>query len=579
MTIKKRPDDEANEVPLEVRNFFRLLDRILSDITPEKQLLISQIGNELSKVHHKRFQKAAHLYSIAAYIDQLSKFLLGGDEQWQVTYGLAMVEALFYGMGVNAIDKGYLPADYALYASATVLALKNLLDRCRKSRHVPTVFIATAQTPGELVFGNRDRGHKTKPNYVGTRFDDVNKGYLHRFKDLVNGYLEEQQGEGYVAIERHVFARRKFTEWGGEHSRREAEDVADDNERYLNYYLEAVETNPVVYGPRIRALDRHQFQSWINQNHACVLPNYRPESLEEMARIQWFTEPSVEGRDGLKWRMYDVVTDLIVYGSAKPESFRADGRPPKLYNSNIEWEFGLQYIDLGGKSEGRAIKPLDTDDLDQTINFLGFKHYQLRDFIKSLQEGPGRDNPLGLSASGYIVKEAPWKDLWDEGRDSAAGPRAGKFASCFISYSHRDKALAQALHEALKARGVACRLDSYDIKIGEDVRKRIYRHISECDKVIVCLSKHSLGSEWVEYEINAAIDKQGKQGDDSPLLIPLNLDDAIRSWDHDLAPIIKQRSWIDFVGWSENSDIFTQGISKILEALSTNTSNDWSGNG
>jgi hypothetical protein len=567
MTIKKQNSDDANPVPREVTDFFRLLNRILIDSTPESESLLSEISYALGNIHHRRFDKIEPLYSAAAYIDQLSRFLLGKHEKGQVPYGLMMVEALFYDMAVNANHLQYLPADYALYASATALALENLLRRCEISGEVPTVFIATTQTPGELVFGNREREHKSHPNWVGTRFDEVNNNYRIRFRDLVSNYMESRQEGLPLLIERHVFARRKFTEAKGKPIMTETESLTQDESiRFLDYYLESVETNPEVYGPNIQALDEGKFKRWIQENHACSLPGHNAGSGEYMARIQWFEEPSLNG--GLKWWRYEVVTDLIVFGSSKSVSLSAGDKSPKLYGRNINWEFGLQYIDLGGKSEGRAVKPLYRDELDGRINFLGFKHYKLREFIRSLQEGPEQDNPLGLTTSGYIVRESPWKDLWAGEQPRASGVGACSYGSCFISYSHEDSGLAATLREALISNGVECRMDSYDIRIGENVKKTIYKHIAECDRVVVCLSKNSLASEWIEYEIKTALLKQTRHADAGLVLIPLNLDDAIRDWDHALAPDVGALNQINFVGWSDSKDVFAAGVSKLLESLS-----------
>ena len=47
------------------------------------------------------------------------------------------------------------------------------------------------------------------------------------------------------------------------------------------------------------------------------------------------------------------------------------------------------------------------------------------------------------------------------------------FYSCFISYSHNDKAFARRLHDALQGRGIRCWLDEHQLLPGDDVYKEV----------------------------------------------------------------------------------------------------------
>jgi hypothetical protein len=44
-----------------------------------------------------------------------------------------------------------------------------------------------------------------------------------------------------------------------------------------------------------------------------------------------------------------------------------------------------------------------------------------------------------------------------------------QFFSCFISYSHKDKAFARRLHDTLQGRGIRCWLDEKQLRPGDDV--------------------------------------------------------------------------------------------------------------
>ena len=79
-----------------------------------------------------------------------------------------------------------------------------------------------------------------------------------------------------------------------------------------------------------------------------------------------------------------------------------------------------------------------------------------------------------------------------------------QFYSCFISYSHEDKAFARLLHDRLQGRGIRCWLDEHQLLPGDDIHDRIDQGIRLWDKVLLCASKAWLTSWWVDGEINRA---------------------------------------------------------------------------
>jgi uncharacterized protein YjbI with pentapeptide repeats len=102
------------------------------------------------------------------------------------------------------------------------------------------------------------------------------------------------------------------------------------------------------------------------------------------------------------------------------------------------------------------------------------------------------------------------------------------FYSAFISYSKTNSNMANAIHDALSEEGINCWLDSKQILPGDDIAEAIDKGVRIWDKFILCCSKESLSSWWVDNEINKALLKEQeimkKKGQKISLLIPIDLD-------------------------------------------------------
>src|SRR5262249_44229411 len=100
-----------------------------------------------------------------------------------------------------------------------------------------------------------------------------------------------------------------------------------------------------------------------------------------------------------------------------------------------------------------------------------------------------------------------------------------QFHSCFISYSSKNRDFAERLHADLQAKGVRCWFAPEDLQIGEKFRQHIDTAIRVHDKLMLVLSAHSLASDWVESEVEAALDMEGREK--RIVLFPIRLDDAV----------------------------------------------------
>lgn len=140
-----------------------------------------------------------------------------------------------------------------------------------------------------------------------------------------------------------------------------------------------------------------------------------------------------------------------------------------------------------------------------------------------------------------------------------------QYHSCFISYSSKDEALARRLHAALQDRGVRCWFAPEDMKIGDKIRSRIDEAIHLQDKLLLILSEHALASDWVEIEVEAALEKEQRQGRE--VLFPVMLDDSVMQTTQAWAKQLRRSRHIgDFTHWTD-PQAYEQAFERLLNDL------------
>lgn len=102
------------------------------------------------------------------------------------------------------------------------------------------------------------------------------------------------------------------------------------------------------------------------------------------------------------------------------------------------------------------------------------------------------------------------------------------------------------------------------------IRPRIDETIRKYDKLLLVLSEHSVASKWVEFEVEAAMDKE--QEEKPSVLFPVRLDNTVMNSTTAWAAHIKRTRHIgDFTNWKSH-DNYQQAFNRLLRDLKAETS-------
>jgi hypothetical protein len=142
------------------------------------------------------------------------------------------------------------------------------------------------------------------------------------------------------------------------------------------------------------------------------------------------------------------------------------------------------------------------------------------------------------------------------------------FHSCFISYSSANQSFVDRLHADLQTHGVRCWYAPMDLKIGDKFRDKIEHSIKTHDKLLIVLSPDALASEWVEAEVEAALDEEKRAK--RAILFPIRVDQSVLGTDNSWAAHVRRTRHIgDFSGW-QDAATYRQSFDRLLRDLSRN---------
>ena len=140
-----------------------------------------------------------------------------------------------------------------------------------------------------------------------------------------------------------------------------------------------------------------------------------------------------------------------------------------------------------------------------------------------------------------------------------------EYYSCFISYSHKNEAFAKRLHADLQTHNVRCWYAPHDMKIGDKIRPTIDDSIRIHDKLLLILSEHSVQSDWVEHEVEHALDLEKERKKN--VLFPVRVDEAVMDSKTGWAGNVRRQRHIgDFTRWKDH-DAYSKAFERLLRDL------------
>lgn len=151
-------------------------------------------------------------------------------------------------------------------------------------------------------------------------------------------------------------------------------------------------------------------------------------------------------------------------------------------------------------------------------------------------------------------------------RTLTAAVRPIQFNSCFISYSSKDHEFAERLHTDLQTKDVRVWFAPHDLPIGARIRPSIDESIRAHDKLLLVLSEASVGSQWVEQEVETALAKE-RESESRTVLFPIRIDDAVLEGRAGWPALLKNtRNVGDFTRWKEH-DSYQKAFDRLLRDL------------
>jgi hypothetical protein len=150
--------------------------------------------------------------------------------------------------------------------------------------------------------------------------------------------------------------------------------------------------------------------------------------------------------------------------------------------------------------------------------------------------------------------------------------------SCFISHSSKDKPFANRLYARMVQEKLSVWYAPETMRGGRRSADQIDQAIGAHDRLLLALSKASMASDWVKYEIMRAMKREKKEK--RQILFPIGLvsRNAIMSWSafdadsgKDLAKVVREYHIPDFSKWKD-PNAFETAFARLLVDLKAGNS-------
>lgn len=131
--------------------------------------------------------------------------------------------------------------------------------------------------------------------------------------------------------------------------------------------------------------------------------------------------------------------------------------------------------------------------------------------------------------------------------------------SIFICHSSKDKFFVRTLAARLEEAGVRAWVDEAEISIGDSLSNKIGEAILKTDYVGIVLSQNSIGSEWVQRELQVALQREISER--KVVVLPILLQRV------EIPPFLRDKLYADFTSVSN----FEETFPRLLEVLGVGT--------
>jgi hypothetical protein len=140
--------------------------------------------------------------------------------------------------------------------------------------------------------------------------------------------------------------------------------------------------------------------------------------------------------------------------------------------------------------------------------------------------------------------------------------------SIFVSYANDDAAVARALSEALRSRGLDVWLDKGEtpdaLKPGDSFDRRIREQIDRCEVFVPVLSRRAAGrvEGYFRTEWGIAIQRQARIAEEVPFLVPVRIDDVAYG-ESGIPQALREKHWIEMPDGEANETVVQHFVQTV----------------